>query len=125
MTPVHFDGREVRELAFDLSTAPDRVLPEVKKSVSRGALNIKNDLAQDARSDGSYRHFHRSISYDLVRDGLEAEIGPDKTRVQGPLGNILYFGTSKNAPVLSLDGPLDREAPRFEAALRRIVGDIL
>ena len=29
MTPVHFDGREVRELDFDRSTAPDRVLPEV------------------------------------------------------------------------------------------------
>lgn len=125
MTTVHFDGREVRELSLDLSRAPDRVLPEVKKSVSRGALNIKNDLVRDARSNGSYRHFHRSISYDLVRDGLEAEIGPDKNLTQGALGNILYFGTSKNAPVLSLDGPLDREAPRFETALRRIVGDIL
>ena len=122
---IRFDGREVRELSLDLSKAPDRVLPEVKKSISRGALNIKNDLVRDARSDGSYRHFHRSISYDLIRDDLEAEIGPDKTRVQGALGNILYFGTSKNAPVLGLDGPLDGEAPWFEAALPRIVGDIL
>ena len=122
---VRVDGSEVRELSHDLGEVPDRVLPEVKKSVSRGALNIKNDMARDARSDGSYRHFHRSISYDLVHDGLAAEIGPDKNRVQGALGNILYFGTSKNAPVLNLGGPLDREAPRFEAALRRIVGDIL
>ena len=122
---VRVDGREVRELSHDLGEVPDRVIPEVKKSVSRGALNIKDDMARDARSDGSYRHFHRSISYDLVRDGLEAEIGPDKNRVQGPLGNILYFGTSKNAPVLNLGGPLYREAPRFEAALRRIAGDVL
>ena len=122
---VRVDGSEVRELSHDLGEVPDRVIPEVKKSVSRGALNIKNDMARDARSDGSYRHFHRSISYDLVRDGLAAEIGPDKNRVQGALGNILYFGTSKNAPVLNLGGPLYREAPRFEAALRRIAGDIL
>mgnify|MGYP001306609749 CR=1 FL=1 len=122
---VRVDGSEVRELSHDLGEVPDRVIPEVKKSVSRGALNIKNDMARDARSDGSYRHFHRSISYDLVRDGLAAEIGPDKNRVQGPLGNILYFGTSKNAPVLNLGGPLYREAPRFEAALRRIAGDVL
>ena len=67
------------------------MLPEVKKSVSRGALNIKNDLVQDARYDGSNRHFHRSISYDLVRDGLEAAIGPEKS--QGTLGNSLYLGT--------------------------------
>ena len=122
---VRVDGIEVRELSHDLGEVPDRVIPEVKKSVSRGALNIKNDMARDARSDGSYRHFHRSISYDLVRDGLEAEIGPDKNLVQGPLGNILYFGTSKNAPVLNLGGPLYKEAPRFEAALRRIAGDVL
>lgn len=122
---VRVDGIEVRELSHDLGEVPDRVIPEVKKSVSRGALNIKNDMARDARSDGSYRHFHRSISYDLVRDGLAAEIGPDKNRVQGPLGNILYFGTSKNAPVLNLGGPLYKEAPRFEAALRRIAGDVL
>src|SRR5690606_24565155 len=81
---VSFDGNEDRELSFALSQDPDRVHREMKTSLSRGAEHNKNDQVQYTTSAGSYRHVQRSISYHLVRDGLEAEIGPDKTRVQGP-----------------------------------------
>jgi hypothetical protein len=56
---------------------------------------------------------------------FSAEIGPDKERVQGALGNIIYFGTSKNAPQLSLEGPLNRETQRFEDAIADVAEDIL
>lgn len=119
---IYVDASEVRALARDLE--PSDRLPEFRKVVSRGALNIKNGLRDDAKSNGSYRHFYRSISYDMVGD-LEAEIGPDKNKVQGALGNILYFGTSKNAPELNIMGPLDREEPRFVQALGDVAEDLL
>lgn len=121
---LDIDVEGARELADDLDSIPGELRKEVRKVVSKGALNIKNDLRREARSAGTYRHFHRAIDYDMVGD-LEAEIGPDKGRVQGALGNILYFGTSKNAPVLDLNGPLNREEPRFELALIQAVEKLL
>jgi hypothetical protein len=120
---VNIDASEVHRLAEDLAQVPVEKLPEVRKSLSKGALNIKNDMRDEAKSSGHYKHFSRSISYDL--DGLEAEIGPDKDKTQGALGNILYFGTSKNAPVLDLFGPAERELPKFAKALGDLGEDIL
>lgn len=120
-----FDTHEVRQLAVDLGKVSHRVVPEVAKVVSKGALNIKTQLADEAKSSGHYKHFSRSINYDLKRGGLEAVIGPDKSKMQGALGNILYFGTSKNAPVLDINSPLDAEEPRFEKALGDVAGDVL
>jgi hypothetical protein len=122
---VNIDASEVRELASDLIHVPEEKLPELKRSLSRGALKIKNDMRDEAKSSGSYKHFHRSISYDLERDGLSAEIGPDKDKIQGALGNLLYFGSSNNAPVLNLFGPAERELPRFAKAVEDIAGDVL
>lgn len=118
---VDVDGAD--EIASDLMSV-DRLRPEFRKVVSKGALNIKNGLRDDAKSSGHYKHFHRSISYDMI-DDLKAEIGPDKDRIQGALGNILYFGTSKNAPVLNLNGPYEREEPRFRLALINVAESVL
>ena len=89
--------------------------PAVRAVVERGALNVKNGMARDAQGIGHAPAFPSSITYDMR--GLSAEIGPDKTRRQGALGNILAFGTSKNAPVWNHLAALEREAPRFEQAL--------
>lgn len=114
----------VRELAADLESVPVEKAPAFRRVVERGALNIKNEMRRDAQSSGHYRHFHRSISYDMTGE-MSAEIGPDKDKIQGALGNILYFGTSNNAPVLSLEAPLEHEEPRFEKALADEAEDIL
>lgn len=119
------DASEVRELAVDLRDAPAEQIPEIKKVVARGALNIKRDMRDDAKSNSYYQHFHRSITYDKEDGGLAAEIGPDKDKQQGALGNILYFGTSKNGPELSIHGPLEAETPRFRRALGGVLGRVL
>jgi hypothetical protein len=105
---------ELRDLAADLNKAAVKVFPAVAAVVAKGAHNVKEQMAEEAQSSGSYKHFHRSIGYDLHKGGLEAEIGPDKNGPQGALGNILYFGTSKNAAILDVESGLRDEAPRFE-----------
>lgn len=118
------DFSEVERLARDLEEVPEETRPKFRQVVSKGALNVKNGMQRDAQSAGHYKHFHRSISYDLHGD-FEAEIGPDKGQIQGALGSILYFGTSNNAPVLDINGPLNRESPRFEDAIADVAEDIL
>lgn len=119
---VDVDGAD--EVADALTSVPDEALPRFRKVVERGANNVKRSMRDDARSSGHYKHFNRSISYDMV-DDLVAEIGPDKDRIQGALGNILYFGTSNNAPVLDINVGITRETPRFELALADVAEDVL
>lgn len=116
------DASEVRRFAEDLGRASSRVAREVPKVVERGALNVKRRMQADAQAShsGHARHFARSISYDRASHGLRGiafEIGPDKDRAQGALGNLLYFGSAKNAPTLDIQAGLIEEQPRFIKAL--------
>lgn len=119
------DMSQVDKLADDLEAVPEKIRPKVKQVVAKGAVNVKNGMRSDASGHPTFRHFPRSISYDTTDDGLGAEIGPDKALIQGALGNLLYFGSSKNAPVLDINGPLNKETPRFEDALADVAEDIL
>lgn len=119
------DWSQVERLADDLEFDAEAVRKKVPPVVRKGALNIKNDMRQDASGHPTYRYFPRSITYDEIKDGLGAEIGPDKSLVQGALGNLLYFGRSNTAGVLNINPPLDKEAPRFERALADVAEDIL
>lgn len=60
-----------------------------------------------------------SVTFD-VTGGLglvRAEVGPDKTLAAGPLGNIIEFGTSKNAPIPGGLPALEAQAPKLERSL--------
>jgi hypothetical protein len=110
---------ELFEVAGKLSASGPAASVAARLIVQKGALNIKRTMQDDARGIGHAPHFPDSITYE-TRDrpwGAEGEIGPDKDRRQGALGNILYFGTSKNGPVRNISTGLDAEAPRFEKAL--------
>lgn len=118
------DTSQLDKLADDLEEIPAEKRPQFSKVVERGALNIKNALRADAGGHPTYRYFPTSISYDMTGE-FSAEIGPDKDRVQGALGNILFFGTSKNAPQLDLEGPLQRETQRTVDYIADVAEDIL
>lgn len=113
------DLTEVRILANDLADAPNRIVAAVEPVVSKGALNIKKDAVRLITGHPRSRHYPRTISYDIEINGREicAEIGPDKERMQGALGNILEFGTSNNAPIPHLGPALILEEPRFPDAV--------
>lgn len=115
---VEFDTHELARLAVDMTHAGALSAAAVRAVVQKGSLNIKNRMIADAQSalgSGSARLFPQSITYETRELAYAAEgiIGPDKDRPQGPLGNLLYFGSSKNAPVLNLLGPLEAEEPSF------------
>lgn len=111
---------DVHELV-QLAAALERSIPEAERGmaavVTRGALNVKNEWRDSARITAG-RHarlYPNSISYNSTRipGGAEAEIGPDKGRRQGALGNLLEYGSSKNPPHNDGGRALLAEEPRF------------
>lgn len=122
MTTV--DTSQLDALVADLEKIPAEKRKEFRKVVEKGALNIKNAMRADAAGHRTFPHFPSSISYDMTAE-FKAEIGPDKSRVQGALGNLLYFGTSRSGGVLDINGPIAREAPRLEDFAADVAADIL
>jgi hypothetical protein len=129
---VRIDTSELDDLADQLDAAIDKVLDVTARTTARSALAIKKG-AQNyiiAQTTTTYTvHYPHSISYDVTEDGTEirAEIGPDKARRgrQGALGNILEFGTSRNAPIPHLLPAFEDEVPRYMGFLARFVGDVI
>jgi len=118
---------ETEALAVDLAAAPERLLAGVGPVVSKGALNVKNDWRKNASGNAHAPDYPNSITYDLdvAANGASAEIGPDKDKKQGPLGNLLEFGSSKNPPHLDGQRALGAEEPRFIAALEALAEESL
>lgn len=123
---IEIDG--LNELVADLSDAPRAAKDGARAVVERGALNVKNDAVRFATGISHAPHYPRSIGYDVSGLGfgdITAEIGPDKTKPQGALGNILEYGTVNNSPRTHLGPALDREGPRFVEALADLGRDVL
>jgi hypothetical protein len=120
---------ETEALAADLALAPARLKVALTAVVSKGALNIKNDWRANASGLPHAPAYPSSITYDLTPapGRIEAEIGPDKNKRQGALGNLIEFGSSKNPPHLDGARALAAEMPRFvdacaEAAQKSVLG---
>jgi hypothetical protein len=123
MPSVKLDGHEVVVLADDLDQAAGVALADVRAVVAKGALNIKRDAARRSSGLAHAPAYPRSITYDSheTRTGAWAEIGPDKDKRQGALGNILEYGTKKNAPIPHLGPAGEAEEPRFARAMESLV----
>lgn len=81
-------------------------------AVAVTARKVQQGARARVRGHRYLPQYPNSITYD-VRGGpgvIEAEIGPDKDRPQGPLGNIIEFGTPKNAPIEHLGPALEENS---------------
>jgi hypothetical protein len=116
---IGVDMSEVNALAADLMATTFATLPAVEKVTEVAAVKIKKDAQKRIKAadqHGRLPGYPSSITYDTATRGVSvsAEIGPDKDRNQGPLGNVLEYGTSDTAPIPHLGPALDAEAPIFE-----------
>lgn len=110
------------QVTAEFDVAAKTTVAQAKQVVSKGCLNIKNDWQQAWSGLRGEHKLARSISYDVIvtADAITGVVGPDKSRAQGPLGNIIEFGTSRNAPIPGGRPALEREAPRFVEAMSQI-----
>lgn len=96
----------------DLEAFPVRLLANTRKAVQVTSQKVRDDARNRIKGHKYLPAYPYSITYDTkaTAEGIEGEIGPDKGRAQGPLGNIIEYGTSKNAPLPHLGPALDANA---------------
>ena len=120
---------DLDDLSRDLHRAAKEAREVAHGVVKRGAVNVKRDWRSNAtRSAGRHaRRYPYSIGFDVTTGtaAIVAEIGPDKAAVQGPLGNLLEFGSTNNPPHNDGGRALRAEETRFHAALEKAIGDLL
>lgn len=116
---AEFEGRGLRQLAADFDWAADIAPADSRKVVAKGALNIKTDARRRVSGHAHLPRYPNSITYDSyeTKTAAWAEVGPDKQKPQGPLGNIIEYGGLRGAPLPHVGPAADREAPRFEQAM--------
>lgn len=121
---INADTRQLVQLAAVFQRRQVHAQVQARAVVQRGALNVKNGWRANAiASSGRHaRLYPSSISYDMRPHptGASAEIGPDKARPQGALGNLLEFGSSKNPPHNDGGRALAAEAAAFTAHVAAI-----
>lgn len=127
MTYVEIDASSALAVANDLDAALEALPKQVRASVSKGALNIKNAMKADMAASGHFGQAAASITYDLNGSSIapEAEIGPRKGG-PGAIANIAYFGGARPGGATVRD-PLEpglEELPNFESALEAILGGL-
>ena len=120
------DVRQLLALAGDLNASSVRAWLATHAVVTRGAMNVKRDWRANARATAGQhaRRYPDSVTYDVTYTpvGVSAEIGPDKARPQGALGNLLEFGSVHNPPHMDGARALAAETPQFLAALAALAG---
>jgi hypothetical protein len=121
------DDHEVVALSRDLLAAAQAAPEATRKIVAKGALNIKRDAQRRVTGLAHAPAYPRAITYDSHQSltGAWAEIGPDKDRRQGALGNLLEYGSVHNQPTPHMGPAGEAEKPRFEKAMQDLAAKVL
>jgi hypothetical protein len=95
-----FDFSELDKLAVDIGTASGEVVGNVVKAVKVTSHNVKKDWQEPLQGSSTLPALARAVSYDVTvrATGVEGEVGFDKDKPQGPLGNISEFGSPTSPP---------------------------
>lgn len=116
------------ELEDDLQRAADQAAEETAKVVKKAAQNIKTDVQARWAGMRHAPYLAAAVSYDEPAvDGqvVRTQVGPDKARPQGALGNLLEYGSVHNAPRPALAPAADAEEPRMAQALEDLGAQLL
>lgn len=119
MDRIGFDGSALDYIATSIDKASAVAAAETAKVVAKGALQIKNGARRRVSNLRHARRYPASIDYDLyvTGRGAVADVGANKDKPQGALGNLLEYGSVKNAPIPHINPAADEEMPRFAAAM--------
>jgi hypothetical protein len=126
---IDLDGSSLNQLRADLAEVPENAHVNIRAAVRFTAHGIRDGARQAASGIAHAPHYPRAITYDVtdlgVGRGVSAEIGPDKSRPQGALGNFLEYGDPRTPPQAHLGPALDRWTPDFVHGLEIAAADAL
>lgn len=96
---AEFDFSEFDRLAADLDKVARSAKSNVRKAVEVTARKVKDAWRDKLKGSETLPALPYAVTYDIKgaqvfgTDFIEAEIGFDKSRPQGALGNVSEFGT--------------------------------
>jgi hypothetical protein len=126
---IEITADSVNDLRADLREAPAEAHRNIVKATKFSAFGIRGTAREFASGIAHAPAYPHAITFDVddrgVGSGVTAEIGPDKDRRQGALGNLLEYGSENNAPVAHLGPALDRWSPDWENGLGIAIADAL
>jgi hypothetical protein len=120
-----FDTSEVHDLARVFGRAAGSAAKDVRPVVQKGLLNIKTGARRRVAGIRHAPSYPAAITYEShdTPTGARGEVGPDKEKRQGALGNIFEHGTVKNAPIPHMLPEANLEEPRFNKALQDVAAE--
>ena len=94
---------DLERLERDLKRERSRVLRRSREAVAETATEVRDTWRSRMRARSHHGHIPYlpnaiTSTVSAGDHGPEAEVGPDKSRRQGPLGNLLEFGSRNNKP---------------------------
>lgn len=101
---AEFDFSELDYLSADIAKAASGVNERLQTALGVSAGKIKDAWRDKLEGSETLPALPYAVTYDVDEtnlfgvDVIRAEIGFDKTRVQGPLGTISEFGTPSTPP---------------------------
>ena len=121
------DFTELDEFVTDLRQAGARAAMQAVPVMHRAANNVQRTARDLAPAGPTTPAYPDSITYDLeiASGAIAVEVGPDKDRRQGALGNILEYGTSTHPPHPHLGPALDQEELNLEKHLAELGADAI
>lgn len=126
------DSADLSRLSAQLGEVPQRSGPFLRKALEVTARNVRDTARKNATGMAHAPAFPASITYDLTGSGdrstgsnLTAEIGPDKDRPQGALGNLIEYGSVNNTPQGIMHGALQANETDFETGIQTAIDDAL
>lgn len=125
------DFGELYQLAADLEAGSDTLSGYVRKAIQVTSNNVKKDAQSSVRGRSGLGHAAQAITYDTSESssGVDAEIGYDKGRGAGKLGNLIEFGApgagNQLSPSHDLGNALLANEEDFVDGLGKAVADSL
>jgi hypothetical protein len=116
---VNIDTKELQVYEIQLGLAAEQVLPEARKVVAKGSLNIKTDARRLAPKGPHTPHYANSITYEtgVTKTTATGEVGPEHGRSQAELGHLFEYGSPTSPPHPHLTPAGDLEEPKFYTAM--------
>lgn len=142
------DSSDYSKLTADIGQAADNAGKYLRPAIERTARSVKDTAKANAMGMAHAPAFPHSITYDVGTTAdqstsqiaasilaagnagsrgstLYAEIGPDKERPQGALGNLIEYGSTNNPPQGIMHGALQANEADFERGVERGIDDAL
>ena len=113
----------LREFAASIERVTEGAYDEVDAVMFKGAMNMKREMVADLSGSTHFKGAAGSITFEQhnTKNVIRRELGPDKSRPGGALGNIYYFGTSRGGGSGDIEKPINSEAPRLIGAIQDLV----